>query len=73
MTLETVLYLENPPDEVMLEEILVKLGKEPRDIIRTDESEYAALGLENLALTRAELLAALGRPLEAVTALFEER
>ena len=90
---EIVLYLESPPDAATLDAILTKLSKDPRDILRTEEPEYVALGLERPMLSRTELLtalaahpnllqrpivvagerAALGRPLEAITALFEQR
>ncbi len=89
---EIVLYLENPPDAATLKSLLTKLGMEPRELLRTDEHEYAALGLENPDITNETLVAALaahpkllqrpivvvgdramlGRPPEAIRALFEE-
>ena len=92
VTPEIVLYLETPPDAVELSALLQKLGKSPRELLRTDEPEYEALGLENPNLSEDALLAALvahprllqrpivvvrdkavlGRPPEAITALFEE-
>lgn len=59
ITPEIVLYLETPPDAAALKSLLTKLGMEPRELLRTDEPEYAALGLANPALSREALLAAL--------------
>jgi arsenate reductase (glutaredoxin) len=59
ITPELVLYLDVPPSIAVLEALLVKLGKPARELLRPDEPEYAALGLENPALTDNELLAAL--------------
>ena len=35
-------YLKTPPDEATLSELLVMLGVEPIDIMRTNEPEYRA-------------------------------
>jgi arsenate reductase len=35
-------YLQTPPDEATLSELLVMLGIEPIDIMRTNEPEYRA-------------------------------
>ncbi len=39
------LYLDEAPTQAELEELLVKLGVEPHDVIRTKEPEYSSLGL----------------------------
>jgi arsenate reductase len=52
-------YLKQPPTAAELGAILDKLGVEPRALMRTDEPEYRELGLDDPALGRAELLAAL--------------
>lgn len=54
-----VLYLETPPSVAEIEALLAKLGVEPRAILRTEEGEYAALGLADPSKTRAELVAAI--------------
>jgi len=56
---EIQLYLETPPDEAELDDILKKLDCEPRDLMRTKEKEYTELGLDNPDLSRAQLLAAM--------------
>ena len=56
---EIVLYLETPPDAAALESLLTKLRMVPRELLRTDEPEYEALGLENPALSHEALIAAL--------------
>lgn len=52
-------YLNTPPSAATLAAILDMLGLEPRDLIRTHEKEYAAAGLDNPELGRAELIAAM--------------
>lgn len=49
-------YLQNPPDKQELEELLVLLNLEPRQLMRTGESEYAELGLDNESLSRDALI-----------------
>lgn len=56
---QVVRYLENPPTFAELEGLLARLGLEPRELMRPDEPEYAALGLGDPQTTRAELIAAL--------------
>ncbi|RUM93508.1 MAG: arsenate reductase (glutaredoxin) [Thiothrix sp.] len=53
---EIVEYLKTPPTQTELNEILKKLGKEPREIMRTGEKEYKALGLKDADLSRKELI-----------------
>ena len=56
---EVVRYLETPPDSDALGKILDMLGMEPRDLMRKKEEPYSALGLDNEALSRAELIDAM--------------
>ena len=53
------LYLEHPPSEDQLKHILRLLGRSPRELIRTGEAEYTALGLDDPALDDDELVAAM--------------
>ena len=52
-------YLDNPPDVATLASILDMLGLEPRALMRTREQEYTSAGLDNPALGREELIAAM--------------
>jgi len=52
-------YLKQPPTVGELNAILKKLDIEPRALMRTEESEYRELDLDDPGLERAELLAAL--------------
>lgn len=52
-------YLQTPPGVDELERILGLLGFEPRQLMRTQESEYLTAGLADQELTRAQLLRAL--------------
>ena len=56
---EIVLYLETPPSEAKLEELLGRLGLSPREAMRRKEAPYRDLGLDDPSLTRAELIAAM--------------
>jgi arsenate reductase len=56
---EIVLYLETPPSAKQLSAILKKLGKKPRELMRQGQSEYKALGLDDVALSDAELIDAM--------------
>ena len=42
---EIVRYLENPPDEAMLRELLSKLGMTPLELMRRSESKFRELRL----------------------------
>lgn len=54
---KVVEYLKTPPTAAELDAILSKLGIEPRALLRTNEDAYRAAGLDDPALTRAELIA----------------
>ncbi len=52
-------YLKTPPDAAQLDDILNRLGIEPRALIRTTESIYREAGLDDPSLDRATLIAAM--------------
>ncbi|GAA5785349.1 arsenate reductase [Chitiniphilus shinanonensis] len=56
---EVVRYLDTPPDAATLRHLLKLLGKSPRQLLRTGEDEYAALGLADPALGDEQLIAAM--------------
>ncbi len=58
---EVVKYLENPPSAEELARILELLGMEPRELMRRKEKEYRELGLDDPALTREQLIEAMGQ------------
>lgn len=59
-TPEVVLYLDTPPSAAELETLLAQLGfHDPRQLMRSKEDDYAALGLADAGKTRAELIAAM--------------
>lgn len=52
-------YLKDTPNAAELSELLQKLGIQARQLIRSKEDEYKALGLDNLDLSEEELIAAM--------------
>ena len=56
---EIVHYLESPPSEARLEELLDMLGMPARELMRRKEAPYRELGLDDPSLTRRELVAAM--------------
>lgn len=52
-------YLKDTPTANELAELLQKLGIQARQLIRSKEDEYKALGLDNLDLSEEELIAAM--------------
>ena len=56
---EIILYLDNPPTEVQLTEILVKLAISPRQLLRQGEAEYKTHHLHDECLSDAELIVAM--------------
>ncbi len=56
---EVINYLDTPPTAAELERILRMLGLEPRELMRQKEEEYAQLGLDDPALSRSDLIAAM--------------
>lgn len=57
--LRVIEYLKTPPSRTELERILRLLHLEPRELMRKQEPEYRALGLDHKALTRAQLIEAM--------------
>lgn len=53
---DVVEYLSSPPDSDQLDHILTLLKLEPRELIRTNEAEYKAQGMDNPDLTREQLI-----------------
>lgn len=53
---EVIEYLKTPPDAQELDDILQKLGMEPRDLIRKTESDYETSGLRDEKLDREALI-----------------
>ena len=56
---DIVAYLDNPPTVDQLRSLLGLLGISARDLLRTGEDEYAALGLGDTALSEQALLEAM--------------
>ncbi|GGE72010.1 arsenate reductase [Streptosporangium jomthongense] len=56
---EIIRYLETPPTEQELTNILKTLNREPRELMRTGEKEYKELGLDNPDLSHGQLIAAM--------------
>ena len=56
---EIVLYLESPPDAGQLKDILARLGRSPRELMRTREPEYREQGLGDESLGEDQLIAAM--------------
>ncbi len=52
-------YLKTPPDTKTLDELLTKLGMEPRELMRKHEAEYKENNLDNESLSRGQLIQAM--------------
>ena len=50
-------YLKTPPDANTLKQLLVKLKITARDLLRSNETEYKLLGLDNQSLSDDEIIA----------------
>ncbi len=61
LEVDIVEYLKSPPDAPTLAGLLDGLGLEPRDLMRKTEAAYRELGLDDPALDRAALIAAMAR------------
>jgi arsenate reductase len=59
VTPDVRLYLDQPPSIDELRSLLRKLKLRPRDLLRTGEDAYKALGLDDPALDDDALLAAM--------------
>ncbi|MBB1059405.1 arsenate reductase (glutaredoxin) [Marilutibacter spongiae] len=56
---EIVAYLDAPPSIEELQALLQALGMAPRNLLRTGEEAYKALGLDDPGVDDARLLAAM--------------
>ena len=54
-----VRYLDQPPDETTLRQVIDRLGVEPIDLIRTKEPLYKELGLDEIKDDRSALIRAM--------------
>ncbi|VXC67493.1 putative oxidoreductase [Pseudomonas sp. 8Z] len=54
-----VRYLETPPSANELRELLGKLGISARQLLRSGEDDYKALGLADTSLSEAQLIDAM--------------
>nr|VFK37124.1 MAG: arsenate reductase [Candidatus Kentron sp. SD]VFK41233.1 MAG: arsenate reductase [Candidatus Kentron sp. SD] len=59
LDMEIIEYLKNPPSEQELDQLLVKLDMEPRDLMRRKEAAYKAKGLDDPSLDRNALIRAM--------------
>jgi arsenate reductase len=53
---EVIEYLKTPPGTEELDDILQKLGMEPRELMRKKEAVYKTSGLDDQALNRQALI-----------------
>ena len=58
-TPDVVEYLKTPPSREYLVELLALMQRTPRELLRSKESIYTELGLDNPALTDAQLIDAM--------------
>ncbi|MGE0665020.1 MAG: arsenate reductase (glutaredoxin) [Sphingomonadales bacterium] len=56
---EVIEYLNTPPSAAELDQVLKKLGKEPREAMRRQEAPYKELGLDDPALGREKLISSM--------------
>lgn len=54
--IEIIEYLKTPPTAAELSDILQKLAVEPRALMRKNETEYKATGMDNIELSRNDLI-----------------
>jgi arsenate reductase len=59
VSLEIVEYLKTPPNAKTLADILDRLGMEPRQLMRKKEAPYKAKKLDDVKLTRKQLIDAM--------------
>ncbi len=53
---EIIEYLKTPPTAAELEDILQKLDMQPRELMRKNEAEYKATGMDNTELNSQQLV-----------------
>ena len=56
---EVVLYLEQTPGVIELTKIVSQLGISPRELLRTGESEYKEMQLDNKDLSDVDIVQAM--------------
>jgi arsenate reductase len=56
---QVIEYLKTPPSAEELEDVLQKLGMEPRELMRKKEALYEELFLDDPSLTRKHLIQAM--------------
>lgn len=56
---EIILYLQTPPNEAVLKQLLAQMALTPRQLLRTNVAPYQALQLDNPELSDADLIAAM--------------
>lgn len=54
-----IYYLDNPPDETTLRDLITKMGITPRQLLRVNVPPYAEHRLDNLSLTDNDLIQAM--------------
>ncbi|MEO8779785.1 MAG: arsenate reductase (glutaredoxin) [Rhodanobacter sp.] len=59
LDVEVINYLEAPPNEQELAQLLKQLGLSARELLRTGEPEYQSLGLVDPSLDDAALIATM--------------
>lgn len=59
ITPEIIAYLEHPPSETELSQILGLLDRTPRELMRKGEAEYRALELADESLDKSTLIKAM--------------
>ena len=52
-------YLDNPPDETTLRDLITQMGLTPRQLLRVNVPPYAEHKLDNLSLTDDDLIQAM--------------
>lgn len=52
-------YLDNPPDETTLHDLITKMGITPRQLLRVNVPPYAEHRLDDLSLTDDDLIQAM--------------
>ena len=57
--IETVSYLQDPPDNATLSALLKELGMSARELMRKNEDIYRELKLDNPELSEAQLVQAM--------------
>ncbi len=56
---EIILYLQTPPNEAVLKQLLAQMALTPRQLLRTNVAPYQTLRLNNPELSDADLIAAM--------------